>query len=197
MDEILRSETNFGEMDFATRDTYRHAIEDLSRGSGHKEIEVAEHVVHRIRRARTGPTGDGQPSRRPRIDPGYYLISKGRIAFERELGFRVPWKTRLLRLYMRSAAVGYLGTIALGTALLVALPLLHERKAGVAEWELVLLGLLAVCARLRSRHRAHQPISDRSGRPPHAAAVGVARRRDSTLANPCRCADPADKPARS
>src|SRR5271169_1939982 len=33
VDQILRSETNFGEMDFATRDSYRHAIEDLSRGS--------------------------------------------------------------------------------------------------------------------------------------------------------------------
>src|SRR5271157_3363878 len=143
VDEVLRSETNFGEMDFATRDTYRHAIEDLSRGSDHKEIEVAEHVVHRIRRARTGPTGDGQPREDRCFDPGYYLLSKGRIAFERELGFRVPWKTRLLRLYMRSAAVGYLGMIALGTALLVALPLLHERKAGVAEWGLLLLGFLA------------------------------------------------------
>ena len=49
VDEILRSETNFGDMDFATRDTYRHAIEDLSRGSDHKEIEIAEHVVHRIK----------------------------------------------------------------------------------------------------------------------------------------------------
>ena len=33
VDEILRDGSNFGEMDFATRDHYRHAIEDLSRGS--------------------------------------------------------------------------------------------------------------------------------------------------------------------
>jgi len=143
VDEVLRSETSFGEMDFATRDAYRHAIEDLSRGSDHKEIEIAEHVVHRIRRARTKPLGDGQPREDRSTDPGYYLISAGRIAFEHELGFRVPWKTKLLRLYMRSAAASYLGTIALGTALLVALPLLHERTAGVAVWGLWLLGLLA------------------------------------------------------
>jgi len=144
VDEVLRSETNFDEMDFATRDTYRHAIEDLSRGSDHKEIEVAEHVVHRIKRARTAPPGDGQPRGDRSTDPGYYLISTGRIAFERELGFRVPWKTKVLRFYMRSATLSYLGTIALGTALIVALPLLHERKAGVAGWGLWLLGLLAV-----------------------------------------------------
>src|SRR5664279_1880470 len=144
VDEVLRSETNFDEMDFATRDTYRHAIEDLSRGSDHKEIEVAEHVVHRIKRARTAPPGDGQPRGDRSTDPGYYLISTGRIAFERELGFRVPWKTKVLRFYMRSATLSYLGTIALGTALIVALPLLHERKAGAAGWGLWLLGLLAV-----------------------------------------------------
>ncbi len=141
VDEVLRRETNFGEMDFATRDTYRHAIEDLSRGSGRTEIEVAEHVVHRIKRS--GPHGNGQPSDPRTADPGYYLISKGRLAFERDLGFRVPWKTRLLRLYMRSAAAGYLGTIALATVLIVALPLLHEREAGVPGWGLVLLGFLA------------------------------------------------------
>ena len=143
VDDILRNETNFGEMDFATRDTYRHAIEELSRGSDHKEIEIAEHVVHRIRRARTEPRGDGQPREDRNADPGYYLISAGRPGFERELGSRVPWKTRLLRIYMRNAAASYLGTIALGTALIAALPLLHERRAGVPWWGLLLLGLLA------------------------------------------------------
>ena len=142
-DQILRSDTNFAEMDFATRDSYRHAIEDLSRGSRHSEIEVAEHVMHRIKRARAESSGNGRPREDRRADPGYYLISRGRQAFEHELGFRVPWKSRLLRLYMRSAVAGYLGTIALGTALIVALPLLHQRKAGVADWGLVLLGLLA------------------------------------------------------
>ena len=142
-DQILRSDTNFAEMDFATRDSYRHAIEDLSRGSHHSEIEVAEHVVHRIKRARAESSGDGQAHNDRRADPGYYLISNGRRAFEHELGFRVPWKNRLLRLYMRSAAAAYLGTIALATAMILALPLLHEREAGMGVWDLILLGLLA------------------------------------------------------
>ena len=64
-------------------------------------------------------------------------------AFEHELGFRAPWKSRLLRLYTRSAAAGYLGTIALATAMILALPLLHERAVGIGVWGLVLLGLLA------------------------------------------------------
>jgi len=142
-DQILRSNTSFAEMDFATRDVFYLMAVRISRGSRHSEIEVAEHVVHRIKRARVEPSGDGQPREDRRVDPGYYLLSSGRQAFEHELGFRLRWKTRLLRLYMRSATAGYLGTITVGTALIVALPLLHERKAGVADWGLVLLGVLA------------------------------------------------------
>jgi cyclic beta-1,2-glucan synthetase len=41
VDEILRKNTRFAEMDFPTRDEYRHAIERLSRRSSHSEIEVA------------------------------------------------------------------------------------------------------------------------------------------------------------
>ena len=68
MDEILRNDTNFAEMDFATRDAYRHAIEDLSRGSHHSEIEVAEYVVHRVQRARRGEVwGWSEPTRGPAL----------------------------------------------------------------------------------------------------------------------------------
>ena len=68
---------------------------------------------------------------------------KGRLAFERELGFRVPWRRRFLRLYVRAAVPGYLGTIFLMTAIILALPLLHARELGITDWRLLLLGLLA------------------------------------------------------
>ncbi len=45
IDQTLRNGSNFGEMDFGTRDAYRHAIEDLSRGSERSELEIAELVV--------------------------------------------------------------------------------------------------------------------------------------------------------
>jgi cyclic beta-1,2-glucan synthetase len=34
VDDVLRESGSFGEMDFATRDRYRHAVEELSRASG-------------------------------------------------------------------------------------------------------------------------------------------------------------------
>ena len=95
VDEVLRAESDFAAMDFPTRDRYRHAIEELARGSGRTEIEVARRALEAAQRA--------APSRRRRRrdaareqDPGYYLISSGRAAFERELGFRAPVR-RLVR----------------------------------------------------------------------------------------------------
>ncbi len=143
VDGILRRGTHFAEMDFSTRDTYRHAIEDLSRGSGYSEIEVAERVVQRAKRACAGPRDGAQPYRDRHTEPGYYLISEGRPAFERELGYRVSWAHCLLRLYVRAAIPGYLGTIAVVTAVILALPLLSAGGAGGAATILALLGLLA------------------------------------------------------
>ncbi len=76
-------------------------------------------------------------------DPGYYLISQGRRDFERELGFRIAWRRWVLRLYVRAAVPGYLGTIAILTAIILAIPLTHARELGLATKYLFLFGLLA------------------------------------------------------
>ena len=142
VDKVLRDGSNFADMDFATRDYYRHAIEDLSRGSQHSEIEVAERALHRAKRARAERT-DGQPPDDRRSDPGYYLISHGRWSFERELDFHIPWRRWMLRLYVRAAVPGFLGTIAILTAVILAFPMFHAREMGLHTGYLVLLGLLA------------------------------------------------------
>jgi cyclic beta-1,2-glucan synthetase len=143
VDEILRNGSNFAELDFATRDYYRHAIEDLSRGTSHSEIEIAWRTVQRAKRSSAKLQGDKKESVDRHADPGFYLITQGRLAFERELGFRVPWRRRLLRLYVRAAVPGYLGTIFLTTAIVLVLPLLRARDLGITAWHLMLLGLLA------------------------------------------------------
>ena len=65
VDRILRAESEFGAMDFATRDRYRKAVEDLARGSGRTEMEVARAALGLAR------------AHAPNVeDPGYYLISQ-------------------------------------------------------------------------------------------------------------------------
>ncbi|PYU22271.1 MAG: phosphorylase [Acidobacteria bacterium] len=147
VDEILRNDTPFADMDFSTRDDYRHAIENLSRGSSHSEIEVARRVVRRVKQgiidSSEGPRNAGKLSAERQAETGYHLISRGRPAFEHELGFHVSWKRWLRRLYVRTAVPGYLATIAVVTALILALPLLRVREGGMTVRGLFLLGFLA------------------------------------------------------
>ena len=142
VDDILHREPRYTEMDFVTRDTYRHAIEDLSRGSGFSEIDVTTRVVDRARRAVMEPHVSEQVERHS--DPGYYLISQGRRAFERELGYNVSWKRRVLRWYVRASVPGYLGSLAVVTAIVMALMLWRSGEAVETTAGLVLLGLLAL-----------------------------------------------------
>ena len=147
VDEILRNDTRFADMDFRTRDDYRHAIENLARGSKHSEIEVARRVVRRVKQASRDPSevppDFDKVSAERQSEPGYHLISRGRPAFERELGFHVSWKRWLLRLYVRTAVPGYLATIAIVSAMILALPLWQRSRGGMSAGGLLLLGLLA------------------------------------------------------
>ena len=144
VDAILRADTDFAALDFATRDGYRHAIEELSRGSQHSELEVAQRTLFRAKRFRgAAQEGSDLPGDR-REDPGYYLIANGRIAFEQELGFRVPMKSWLRRAYLTQAVPRYLGTIAIVSGLILAFFLLNAGAAEVGTVALFLVGLLAL-----------------------------------------------------
>ena len=131
VDRILRTESEFGAMDFATRDRYRKAIEDLARGSKHGEIEVARAALA-LMRAHPGVE-----------DPGHFLISAGRPRLEAALGYRVSVRQHLMRAYVASATWSYLGSIAIVTSFFLCLPLLYSAEQGLAYPLLALLALLA------------------------------------------------------
>jgi cyclic beta-1,2-glucan synthetase len=160
VDEVLGTVGSFGAMDFATRDRYRHAIEELARGSGRPELVVARNAAAMAGAARA-PTGDapvergapehlaaepvGDDSASGRLEePGYYLISGGRPAFERALHVHVHLAQRLRRAYVASAAVGYVGSLALATALILALPLVLSGGDPSAGPALLVVAILAV-----------------------------------------------------
>ena len=149
VDQVLRSEGPFGEMDFATRDRYRHAIEELARGSGRTEVDVAQRAVDMARgaadTARVAPTAvDGPGPTDAQRDPGYFLVADGRPAFERALGVRLPRAIRLRRAYLAGATPGYLGTLGLMTLAILAVPVLMSLGDGNAGPALIVVALLAL-----------------------------------------------------
>jgi cyclic beta-1,2-glucan synthetase len=132
VDRALTEGSTFGQMSFATRDRYRHAIEDFARASGVSELEVAGATLRLI----AGELPDRRES-----DPGHFLLGGGRARLESEIGFR-PWVgLRLARWARRYALVLYLGSIALMTAAVLALPLLTVGRPSPWFW---LMGLFAL-----------------------------------------------------
>ena len=141
--EALCAGTRVAEMDFPTRDRYRHAVEELARGSGHTELEVARRTVQLARIAAAKAEGSGRPAEARLSDPGYYLISKGRPQLEAALEYRVPVGQWLRRAWFRSATPWYLGSIAAWTAAILAVPVALCAIAGARPGSCLLLALLA------------------------------------------------------
>jgi cyclic beta-1,2-glucan synthetase len=152
VDKALASSPAYQAMEFRTRDRYRHAVEDLARGSRLAEDEVARRAV-----AAAGAAAAARAARPPHEedeeeaeeadregDPGYYLISKGRPGFERELGYRRPVGLWLRRAVVARATPFYLGSITLLTALVLALPLRLAARDGAGALPLLWLALLAL-----------------------------------------------------
>jgi cyclic beta-1,2-glucan synthetase len=141
VDDLLAADGSFGDMDFATRNLYRGAIEALARGSYRTEVDVATRAVQA---ARAGETITGALHEGREGDSGFYLLAGGRAAFERAIGFRPPlhqWPARLNRALGIS---GYASAVTIVAALLLALPLWALAELGLRGASVSLLGLLGV-----------------------------------------------------
>ena len=133
---MLRAESDFAQMDFATRNLYRSAIEELCRGSKLTEAQIA--------RAAVAAASDGTAVTDGQRDPGYHLIAAGRRAFEAAIGYRAPLSRLPARWIMRRGAGTYIGAILLLAAIVLALPLLALDAGQVHVWKFAWLALLGV-----------------------------------------------------
>jgi cyclic beta-1,2-glucan synthetase len=134
-DAVLAEGCGFAEMDFPTRNLYRSAVEELARGSGLDELDVARRAVRTGAQAGLGELQRG----RREADPGYYLCAGGRAKFESAIGFRPKLRVVVSRFYRALGIGGYIGAGAIVAALLLALPIIFHAQA-TPGW--ILLGVL-------------------------------------------------------
>ncbi len=137
VDALLNANSDFGSLDFATRNRYRSAIEEIARDSHSPETDIAQRAL-----AAAAAAGSGEAAER---DPGFHLIGPGRRPLERAVGYRPPLR-QLLRRALRGAGItGYVTLVAvLSAALLIAAAqLLVPLSAG---WRIIFLALLLVPA---------------------------------------------------
>ncbi|MEQ1754401.1 MAG: glucoamylase family protein [Micropepsaceae bacterium] len=133
VDELLRSRTSFAQMDFPTRNQYRSAIEDLSRRSPLSEIQVTHRVLDEMAVHETPSEQLSDTERRRRSDPGYPLISAGRLSFERKIGYQPSLAAKLGRYIASAGYIGYIAAIAIVTASLLGLAF-GTFNAQIAGW---------------------------------------------------------------
>ncbi|MGA8259042.1 MAG: glucoamylase family protein [Arenicellales bacterium] len=141
VEQALRDDPGeaYGQMDFATRDRYRHVIERIARGTRVSEADVARRVVAM---AHTAAASHGRDHRRAHV--GFYLIGQGLPAFERALAAPLSAATILRRTAGRFPLFLYLGGIALITLWLTASLLAYARADGAGDGVLVLVCGLAL-----------------------------------------------------
>ena len=128
----------YGQMDFRSRDRYRHAVEELAQPTGEEQLLLALKSVERARQAYV----NAPDSRGAHI--GHHLIGTGRRQFERSVAWRPNLRQRARRAFFAWATVGYLGTIALWTTVIVATAVGYAFRNGWSGGLLIAIALLTV-----------------------------------------------------
>jgi cyclic beta-1,2-glucan synthetase len=136
-DHILRSDPAqvYAQMDFVSRDAYRHAVETLARRSRSSEVDVARRAIDLARQAAADPVDTwGQ------AHVGYHLVGPGAAALARQLGLRSG-------LQPGAALRVYLGTgFALTALLAAAMAWWAASGDGPGRWWWLLLPALILAA---------------------------------------------------
>src|ERR1700761_757552 len=143
VEATLRAGSEFAAMDFQTRDLYRRAIEELAQASGKSEVMVAQAAVAAAQRARDAAKGVAVRE----ADPGYYLIARGRRAFEDQIGCGATAKDRFIRAHSDIGVASYVGLISIFTLIITALALYASNAATnipVGGWVLAAFALMAI-----------------------------------------------------
>ncbi|MBI2806874.1 MAG: cyclic beta 1-2 glucan synthetase [Planctomycetes bacterium] len=123
VERTLCEDPIYAEMDFTTRDRYRHVVEEIARQSPCAEQDVARKAIQLTRQGSPhAPREDGRHAERDDYiqdqrtsHVGYYLIDNGRSVLEKNAGVRLPLWTRMSRI------IGYVPLFAyLSGALLIS-----------------------------------------------------------------------------
>jgi len=130
--------------DFATRDRYRHLIEDVARRCDCSESAVAREAIMLAQAAVEQLDANDRSAH-----VGYYLLDHGQQALERAVGCRLSWKAQISRLGRHCRLPLYLAPILLLTALGTTVVLSSFSGIVLGDWRywlFAITGLIGVSA---------------------------------------------------
>ena len=144
VEETLRNEPEhiYAQMDFRTRDLYRHRVESISRRSGISELDVARIAVDL---ATSSFAKEKEQSRRTHV--GYYLVGKGRHATEKKSGIKYSRYEKWRRVFIKYNFGIYAGLIILLTLLFsTVLTLRHYHDQISTGWLLFMSVVILIAS---------------------------------------------------
>jgi cyclic beta-1,2-glucan synthetase len=124
----------YSQMEFASRDRYRHIIERISKRTKTRELEIAKAVVDLAAKGDKGP----------QTHIGYYLVDEGLHRLETIFKYQPRTTERIRRFFLRNATASYLGTLVFLTGLVLLLIVSIMARQSTSPWLLVLTGVLAL-----------------------------------------------------
>lgn len=130
----------YAEMDFSTRDRYRHVIERIARRTHAGELDVARQAV-----AMATQSYERDPRPGATAHVGYYLIDDGLPRLEREFNYRPSIIERARRAALSHPAQFYFGIfLALSVLIMTALLALAAYQTNATPIDLVVIAVLAL-----------------------------------------------------
>lgn len=138
IDKAFAPYPSFTKADFASRNLYRQAVEDLARDGEVSELDIANYALTLARKAQNTAPSDPR-----KTDPGYYLLQEGRSQLEVELGLRPPLSRKLIRDFCHYGITGYSLAILTLVVLFLSIPVwISEKNYSPSLW-LVLIAVFA------------------------------------------------------
>ncbi|MDO8176984.1 MAG: glucoamylase family protein [Undibacterium sp.] len=147
VDHILRKDPAqvYAQMDFATRDHYRHVVENIAKHSSLSEIEVADNAIRFASTNKANNKMNGPDDDRT-AHVGYYLIGRGVRELERSAAFQLPIVKELKRAGAVAPLSIYLSSILLLTLLATSVITFKTYRDGVNEYVIALVTVLGILA---------------------------------------------------
>ena len=146
IEAILRTDPAgvYPQMDFATRDRYRHTVERIARRSGKPEIAVAEQTLKFAQAATSTEHGVGstpeipgpQSSTLRRSHVGYYLAARGVQQLRAAMGYKSRLGETLSRFIRGYPTTVYVGSIIVITLFVLAVALFFGFVGGSRAYTL-------------------------------------------------------------
>ena len=141
VEHTLREDASgvYANMDFSTRDRYRHIVEKIAKYSQMTENEVAATAVQF---SKQGAHKAGKDSHAAHV--GYYLIGAGHIETEQVAMSKPPFREILLGTIKRSPLMFYVGVIVLLSFAISGYLFEEAANEGAVEWLLIITALIAI-----------------------------------------------------